>query len=263
VAVRDVPEPDGLCGPGPGKMARVREDLSFHGSLDPDEWRRWARAWREAGRFDEALRAYEWYHAHALDLDEDAYGVRLSFLLWDWVRLAEVYPPARDSLTRLRAEAADAAVGHPPNREAFQDALAIDWAFKDEATAYDLIGRVEAEHGVLHEYYNSEVFRLLSAHGEYRRCRRWMADPTRELDSNAEIFEFEQSPENHERIRERAADCFVDRVIGLVVVLLGAGDTVGAEELVRRAGRHVDHPRLSDALEEALRILEEKPPVGA
>jgi hypothetical protein len=242
-------------------MAGVKEDLSFIGSLDPDEWLRWAREWREAERFDEALQAHEWYHAHVLEIEEGF--VRLSYALRDWARLAEVHPPALESLRRLRSKAVDAAVGTPPDLEAFREAMAIDWAVKDDAAAYDLIGRFEAEHGhLLGDYYNSEVFRLLSARGEYARCRHWMADPVGELDFAAERFEFEQSPESHERIRERAADSFVDRVIRLVVVLLGAGDAMGAEEIVRRAGRHLDHPRLAGALEEALRILEEKPPVG-
>jgi hypothetical protein len=243
-------------------MTGVQEESSFHGSQAPDEWRRWAREWRDAGRFGDALRAYEWYYAHALELDEAAYGVRLSFLLWEWVSLAEIHPPARESLVRLRAEAADTAVGYPPNREAFREALAIDWAFKDEAAAYDLIGRVEAEHGARQDYYNSEVFRLLSARGEYRRCRRWIPDPAHELDLAAETFEFERSSESHERIRERAADRFIERAIGVAVVLLGAGEAAGAEEIVRRAGRYLDHPRLAGALEEARRILEEKPPEG-
>lgn len=244
-------------------MAGVQKDLSFHGSLDPDEWRRWAREWREAGHFEEALRAHEWYHAHVLEVDEACYGVRLSFLLHDWVSLADLYPPARESLTRLREEAAEAAAGSPPDPEAFHEALAIDRAFKDEAAAYDLIGRIEAEHGdVLGDYYNVDVLRLLSARREYRRCRRWMSDPARELDRAAESFEFQRSPASHERIRERAPERFVDRAIQLAVVLLGADDATGAEQIVRRAGRHLDHPRLASGLEEVWRILEEKPPVG-
>ena len=253
---------DGWCAlERAAKMAGVKEDLSFNGSLVPDEWRRWAREWREAGRFDDALRAHEWYHAHVLEIEEGF--VRLSFALRDWASLAQVHPPAWESLRRLRSKAVDAAVGTPPDLEAFREAMAIDWAVKDDAAAYDLIGRFEAEHDdLLGDYYNSEVLRLLSARGEYARCRRWMADPVGELDLAAERFEFEQSPECHERIRARAADSFIDSVIGLVVVLLGAGDATEAEEVVRRAGRHLDDPRLAGALEEARRILEEKPPVG-
>lgn len=175
-------------------MAGVQRDLSFNGSLDPDEWRGWAREWCEAGRFEDALRAHEWYHAHVLELDDTAYGVRLSYALREWMRLAREYPPARDSLIAIRSEAAAAALGSPPDREAFHDALSIDWALDDETAAHDLIVRVETTHPqALDEYYNHEVFRVLSARREYRRCLCWMGDPTQELDFAAEALDFERS----------------------------------------------------------------------
>ncbi|MCA1843827.1 MAG: hypothetical protein LC792_11715 [Actinobacteria bacterium] len=90
----------------------MRDDLSFHGSLDPDEWRRWVREWREAGRFEEALRAHEWYHANVLELDEAAYGVRLSYAF-----LAEDYAPALNSLVRIRDEARPPRLGVRPTQK--------------------------------------------------------------------------------------------------------------------------------------------------
>ena len=253
----------GWLGSEPGKMVGVLRDPSFNGSLDPDEWRRWAREWRGAGRFEEALRAHEWYHAHVLELRESAYGVRLSFALMEWMRLADVYPPARESLTRVRTEAATAALGSSRDREAFHDAVSIDRILGDEVAAYDLIERVEAEHGDrLDDYFNGEVFRVLSARREYERCVRWMGDPVREVDLAAERLDFERSPTIPELIRERSAGRFIDRVIELAVVLLGAGDTTGAQQIVRQASRHLDHPRLTGALEEARRILDERPPVS-
>lgn len=243
-------------------MVGVQGDLSFNGSVDPDEWHRWAREWREVGRFEEALRAHEWYHAHVLELDEAAYGVRLSYALHDWKGLAREYPPARASLMQVRSQAAAAAIGEVPDRMAFHEALSVDWVLGDEAAAYDLIGRVETTHpDALRDYYNNHVFRVLSDRREYRRCRRWMGDPGRELDLAVELLDFHRSSTDPERIRERAPGRFVDRVIALAVVVLGAGDTTGAEEIVRHANARLNHPRLTGALEEARRIVQEKPPV--
>lgn len=55
-------------------------------------------------------------------------------------RLAGVYLPARESLTRVRSEAAAAALGSSDDREAFHDALSLDRVLDDESAAYDLIG---------------------------------------------------------------------------------------------------------------------------
>jgi len=240
----------------------MREDLAFNGSSDPDEWSRWAREWRQAGRFEEALRAHQWYHANVLELDEAAYGVRLSFALADWVDLAREYRPALDALTETRSQAAAAAVGHPPDYEAFHDALAIDRALGQEAPAYDLILDVESAHPQqLDGFYNHEVFSVLCHRGEYRRCRRWMWDPTDELDLAGERLDFERSATTPETIRQRAETAFVNRIVELAVVLLGIGDQAGADDIVVWARRHTDHPRLNSARDDARRILQERPPV--
>lgn len=242
-------------------MKGVQQDLAFNGSLDPDEWRGWAREWREAGRFQDALQAHEWYHAHVLELDEAAYGVRLSYALREWMGLAGEYPPARESLMRVRSKAVAAALGKSSDREAFHDALSIDSALDDESAAYNLIGQVETTHGdALDDYYNHDVFQVLWGRREYARCLRWMGDPAEQLDLAAELLDFERSSTVPERIRERANDRFIDRTVELAVVLLGAGDTTGADEIVRAAGRYLDHPRLSGALDQARQILLERPP---
>ncbi|MCA1843826.1 MAG: hypothetical protein LC792_11710 [Actinobacteria bacterium] len=111
------------------------------------------------------------------------------------------------------------------------------------------------------DYYNQRVFGVLSRRGEYERCRRWMADPTADFDQAAEILEFQRSSTGPEIIRERAPERFIDRTIELAVVLLGADDPTGADEIVQRARRHIDHPRLTTALDEARTILQKRPPV--
>ena len=245
-----------------GKMSGVEEELAFHGSVNPDEWRSWAREWRAAGRFEEALRAHAWYHANVLKLNEAAYGVRLSFALRDWVDLARDYPPALDSLIETRDQAAAAAVGNPPDYDAFRDALSIDRSIGREAAAYDLILAVEATYPQqVDEFYNHDVFAVLCDRGEYRRCRRWMWDPTYELDLAAERLEFERSPTTPAGIRQRADRAFTNRVVELAVVLLGVGDQAAADEIVSRARRHTDDLRLDSALDEARRILQERPPI--
>jgi hypothetical protein len=244
-------------------MSGMRDDVAFNGSSDPDEWLRWAREWRRAGRFEEALRAHQWYHANVLELDEAAYGVRLSFALADWVDLARVYRPALESLTETRSQAAAAAVENPPGFEAFHDALAIDRALGQEARAFDLILDVEAAHPQhLKEFYNHDVFSVLCNRGEYRRCRRWMWDPTHELDLAGERLDFDRSLTTPETIRQRAESPFVNRIVELTVVLLGIGAQAEANEIVVQARRHTDHPRLDSALDEARRILQERPPVA-
>ena len=61
-----------------------------------------ADADRSAGRYEEALAKHLWFHENALKYRPSLSGVRVSFALGDWYKLAKVYPPAMKELEALR-----------------------------------------------------------------------------------------------------------------------------------------------------------------
>ncbi|RYD32658.1 MAG: hypothetical protein EOP86_15195 [Verrucomicrobiaceae bacterium] len=61
-----------------------------------------ARQFEMAVKYAEALERHEWFHENTLRIDPLMAGVRLSFALGDWVRLGKKYPPAMESLRRIR-----------------------------------------------------------------------------------------------------------------------------------------------------------------
>src|SRR5437016_5777653 len=54
-----------------------------------------------AGRYEEALDGYVWFHENSQD-EPGMRGVRLSIALAYWMDLARVYPPARTALEAIR-----------------------------------------------------------------------------------------------------------------------------------------------------------------
>jgi hypothetical protein len=54
------------------------------------------------GDYAGALERHEWFHEHALEFEPGYYGVRLSYALGHWRKLADVYPPAMTSLLSIR-----------------------------------------------------------------------------------------------------------------------------------------------------------------
>lgn len=56
----------------------------------------------EAGRYAEALEGYIWYHDNALSHDPAQAGVRLSYAIGYWLKLAQDYPPALLALKDIR-----------------------------------------------------------------------------------------------------------------------------------------------------------------
>lgn len=83
-----------------------------------------------AKRNEIALEKTVWFHDNALFLDSSLRGVRLSFALVDWKKLADVYPPAMaayvDTRNRAEGKAGDAKNTSAERMQAFTDAIAMN-----------------------------------------------------------------------------------------------------------------------------------------
>ena len=89
---------------------------------------RFARARQriDDGLYEEALADLVWFHDNAL-LESRAWsGVRLSYALFDWIRLGELYPPALAALHDTRNAKAAGLLAGTLDSSAFHDVAAID-----------------------------------------------------------------------------------------------------------------------------------------
>lgn len=85
-----------------------------------------ARRRIDAGLYEEALADLIWFHDNAL-LESRAWsGVRLSYALYDWVGLGELYPPAMAALHSVRDAKAAGLLDGTFDTAAFRDVAAID-----------------------------------------------------------------------------------------------------------------------------------------
>lgn len=66
------------------------------------------------GAYKVALEKHIWYHRESRSVPGLG-GVRVSFVMSDWVKLAELYPPAYDAMRDLRDEAANIVKGDAPD----------------------------------------------------------------------------------------------------------------------------------------------------
>ena len=88
----------------------MADPVTFEGLTEPTQWLRLAENWAGEGRYEDALRAHEFYHRHALEAESSPYGVRLSFALAAWARLGALHEPALKALRATRRAAATAAL---------------------------------------------------------------------------------------------------------------------------------------------------------
>ena len=87
-----------------------------------------ARKFAASGDYAKALERHEWFHANALKISPSMSGVRLSFALGDWKRLGDKYPPALDSLKKLRDEDLKLLRGGRGSQQALLDVWGINRA---------------------------------------------------------------------------------------------------------------------------------------
>lgn len=87
----------------------------------------------QAKEYETALAKHIWFHENALKYQPGMSGVRLSFALSYWKKLAEVYPPALEKLKEIRDEASQHVLDGKEIRQSFQDLAALNRTL-DEVT---------------------------------------------------------------------------------------------------------------------------------
>jgi hypothetical protein len=96
-----------------------------------------ARSAFRTGNYAEALKQYEYFFDHAMEDEEhNYYGVRLSYCLDEWARLADKYPAAIDRLEKKRDEALSL-LAQTRNPERFHDYQSICKYLKSEKLPID------------------------------------------------------------------------------------------------------------------------------
>jgi hypothetical protein len=241
-------------------MRGVVDPLKFEGLTEPTQWLRLAEDWAGEGRYEDALRAHEFYHRHALEVESSQYGVRLSFALAAWTRLGALHEPALEALRATRRAAATAAI-EARDVERFWEALSIDQWLDDETSSYALMGEVEASFpDTVAEFTDDRVLRILVERREYERALRWIGDVWTRYAHALELHIDGQTSDlpDHAEWSRRTA---LDWIRQLILILLGANQTGLAEEIAQRAADQIDDPRLISALNDARRIVGSGPPV--
>ena len=104
-----------------------------------------AYAAAQAGRHEEALNEYIWFHEHALAEERSLRGVRLSFALAYWKELGEMYSPAMEALLALRDRKVAILAAGVESWELFNDVSALNDSLGNARNTYDLLSTSTTE----------------------------------------------------------------------------------------------------------------------
>jgi hypothetical protein len=142
-----------------------------------------ARSLAAQARYDAALEKYLWFYRHALEYNEALAGVRLSFVLGEWVELGEKYPPAHDALLSVRDEATTALEHGKGSFTQFMEVVAINQYLQDDARTVQLFKLLHQGDPELARQCYAVAERALVESGEYAICIRYLADLEQRLEA--------------------------------------------------------------------------------
>lgn len=197
--------------------------------------------------YSTALERFKWFFDHALEYQPSMSGVRNSFALSDWKKLADKYPPALEALISRRDSLATL-VKIQGSRDAFNDVQSINRILKEEKKSVELFEYILQNNYVaassFYIYVDEDLFKLK----RYDIIREFIGDPMEYffnmVDMHKQIINLSQQ-ENIKLIHEKQ---FANETIGLINYSLYINDMNSALTIQEEALKIVDDKGIRDAM---------------
>jgi hypothetical protein len=225
-----------------------------------------------AGQQAEALRSYRQFFVASRGVPT-LYGVRLSFALAEWGKLAAEYPPARQALVEARQEAIDrlrsAATGAGSTvgaggststpGDSFAEVDAISDVLEEPRLPVALFEELDARAPATAADCAIAAHRSLIRAGRHDLARRYLTDPLGKVGRLAGLLEmrlgsgFTYLPEAaRDRRRKEAIRDYVTDVGDVITLLKVTGDEALAERTRQQAVDSISWGHVRDEVAEAL-----------
>lgn len=219
---------------------------------DPDAILQDAKADAQAGRYAVALAKHEWFHREVLKIDPAFYGVRLSFALGHWVELGRSYPPALESLKRIREEALRAVLNGQGGFAQFHDFVAINENLDESSRTVDAFLRIDKQNPVLAGTLYDLAEPALVEAKEYAVCGRRI-QPDEGWARIAYAYATQKTldglgPQHREYVERK----FVHDTGQLIALLVLNQRSSEAERVARKARAESEDPTFQAAIDAAL-----------
>ena len=129
----------------------------------------------ESGKYKEALDKHLWFHEASKEILGMG-GVRLSYALGLWMKLAKQYPPAMEALIELRNSKRDELLKENGNFDYFHDFFAINRELEDNDNTTSVFIQIHNKYPKQSTQYYSVIENLLVAKREYEICGKCIGD---------------------------------------------------------------------------------------
>jgi hypothetical protein len=199
-------------------------------------------------KYAEANDRYIWFQNHSLESSPSMSGVRLSFALSDWKSLADLYPPALDSIKAMRDHKTKQLVQNNGPVQLFADVAAINKLFFEmEKTVilFENIRNADKDKARKCWFY---ARKSLFKYKRYDLIKYYVGDPVSDFQVIKEqrnmMLKF--SSTNKETMKKYMDDSFVENSLDLINYSIAMHDLESAKIIREEAMKVVNDYRLRD-----------------
>lgn len=188
----------------------------------------------EEGEYQQALERTIWFHNNVLDHSPSMNGVRLSFALSDWYKLAQLYTPALNSLNDVRRESEHAVLSGNVDFDAFSEYASINRVFSEDHKTIAFFKQIELEDKKKAQEYWRLVQDAAIDLKEYELLRRHIGNVYREYKMVEERFleyigsDLVEFAKYREALISTHENMFVKEVLDLIDIALAINDKESA-----------------------------------
>lgn len=216
-----------------------------------------ARLMAREGRYEEALREFEWFHEHALEDTPGMYGVRLSYALIEWADLGKHYPAARTALEQLRERKTALLLAGQGQRDLFTDVRAIHDALGEQERTHALFVELDKRAPELAQSCAQQALTAIIAAGDYALAERLLPEPERVVRRQAWLLNDNLALRRRMRFTRApfvatSINIHVDHVREVLTVLEGCGRMQEAARLRKLAADLIPATTIRRAVRAAL-----------
>lgn len=208
----------------------------------------------EQEQYSAALDRYVWFHDHALEHDRSMSGVRLSFALGGWRRLAEVYPPAMAALVETRDRTAADVRNGAGGWNDFHDVQSLNESLDDESLTVELFEHLhETQPELAQRVWNVAKSEVIAA-GRYELAKRYIGNPMHSLASFRRTYErnkanYGDADGMEDYYREYNENRFVKQTLELMQVFTALEKHDLVDQIGNEALKTYQDPRIEYAME--------------
>ncbi|MBK8040264.1 MAG: hypothetical protein IPK22_24495 [Verrucomicrobiaceae bacterium] len=199
-----------------------------------------------AGKHEEALKRFVWFHEHALEYEPAMSGVRRSFALGFWKKLGEAYPPALEAMIAIRDADEQLLREGKGSSSLFHDLFALNSTLEEEKKTLELFEVIQAVDPQKAKTYWIIVKHMVLALKRYDLAKLFIPDAEAEFDRVKSRFValYDRSKTGAEKVRDFLEGHFVQEVRDLVEFALATGNREVALTIRDKALTVLDDDRL-------------------